>query len=128
MGFFGFNKKRVIVIDDDPLLRQMLSMFVEEMGYEVQAADNGKSGIQLALEHLPVLILLDIQMPEMSGYDTLAYLKKNKKVSSIPVIMVTAERELGVVERCLQAGAKDFIQKPFDLDVVRTKIERVLAG
>jgi len=103
-------------------------MFFQEIGYEVLEASNGKQGIQVAVEEAPVLILLDINMPEMMGYETLSYLKGNPKTAPIPVVMVTGQSELESVERCLDAGAKDYIQKPFELLQVKAKIERVLAG
>ena len=128
MGFFGSAKKKVLLIDDDPLPRTMLGMFFQEIGFEVLEAGNGRQGIQVALAESPALILCDINMPEMTGFETLSYLQGNPKTQPIPVVMVTAHGELEAVERCLGAGARDYIQKPFELLAVKAKVERVLGA
>ncbi len=128
MGLFGSDKKKVLIIDDDPMPRSMLGMFFQEIDFEVLEASDGKQGIQVAIENTPAIILLDINMPGMMGYETLAYLKQNPKTASIPVVMVTAQSELDAVERCLETGAVDYIQKPFELLQVKLKIEKLIAG
>lgn len=128
MEFFGSDKKKVLLIDDDPMPRSLLGMFFQEIDYDVLEASDGKQGIQMANENSPAIILLDINMPGMMGYETLEFLKNNPKTAQIPVVMVTAQSELDAVERCLEAGATDYIQKPFELTRVKEKIERILAG
>jgi CheY-like chemotaxis protein len=128
VGLFGSDKKKVLLIDDDPMPRSMLGMFFQEIGYEVLEASDGKQGIQVAVEGAPVLILCDINMPGMTGIETLQYLQGNPKTKPIPVIMVTAHGELDAVERCLESGARDYIQKPFDLMTVKSKVERALGA
>jgi len=128
MGWFsGEKKRRVLIIDDEVSLRTMIGMFFQEMGFEVLEASSGDHGIQIAEEKSPDIILLDIMMPGMSGVDTLRYLRELPQTRKTPIIMVTAKRMVEDVERCLEAGANDFVQKPFQMPDLLSKIERILS-
>ncbi|HBL17278.1 MAG: hypothetical protein A2X36_00160 [Elusimicrobia bacterium GWA2_69_24] len=127
MGFFGSNRKRkVLLIDDEVSTRTMMAMFFEELGFAVAEASSGDHGIQVADDESPDIILLDIMMPGLSGFDTLRYFRGNPKTQATPIIMVTARDLVEDVEHCLEGGANDFIQKPFDLQTLRSKVEKFL--
>ncbi len=111
----------VLVIDDDPATRDLISRFLEREGFAVQTASDGASGLSLARELRPCAILLDVMMPGVDGWTVLATLKADLKLAAIPVIMVT-----GVNERSLaySLGAADYLTKPVEWDRLRQLMER----
>ncbi|MBI5594830.1 MAG: response regulator [Elusimicrobia bacterium] len=119
------RQRIVLVVDDDPRSRDMLAMFFEGSGWEALQAPDGRLGLELAREKEPDLILLDIDMPLMSGTRTLALLRAEAKTAKTPVVMVTARSTLTDVEVCLKAGANDYLCKPFEIDHLRHKLERL---
>lgn len=125
MGLFG-GKKRVLVVDDEASTRNMLMMLLEDSGYEVLEAAAGDTAVAEATEQVPDLIILDINLPQFTGIQVLHLLRGNPKTKSIPVVMCTAHDTLEDVERCLAAGANDYIQKPFDLKGVLAKVRKYL--
>lgn len=106
--------KRILVIDDLPENVFMLQDRLENEGYEVITAYDGKTGIAKAISDMPDLILLDVMMPEMSGIEVCKNLKQNPATADIPVIIVTAKSSAEDAKEGLEAGAFDYIKKPFD--------------
>ena len=106
--------KRILVIDDLPENVFMLQDRLEHEGYEVLTAYDGKSGIQKAQTELPDLILLDIMMPDINGIEVCKILVKDKNTSDIPIILVTAKTGAEDTKDGLDAGAFDYIKKPFN--------------
>ncbi|MBI3300210.1 MAG: response regulator [Elusimicrobia bacterium] len=123
---FGGGKKRsVLIVDDDVSARTMLAMFFTETGWAVREASNGQLGVDMALAETPDIILLDVDMPVMTGPDALLLLRSNPKLNAVPIMMVTARGTLDDVERCLMQGANDFISKPFELLRLKAKVEKL---
>ena len=106
--------KKILVVDDLPENVFMLQDRLEHEGYEVLTAYNGKTAIEKAITILPDLILLDVIMPEMSGLIVLEKLKEYSSTSNIPVILVTAKSGAEDIKEGLEAGAFDYIKKPFN--------------
>jgi two-component system cell cycle response regulator len=106
--------KKILVVDDLPENVFMLQDRLEREGYEVLTAYNGKTAIEKAISILPDLILLDVIMPEMSGLVVLEKLKEYSSTSNIPVILVTAKSGAEDIKEGLEAGAFDYIKKPFN--------------
>ena len=106
--------KKILVIDDLPENVFLLQDRLEHEGYEVLTAYDGKSGIQKAQTELPDLILLDIMMPDINGIEVCKILVKDKNTSNIPVILVTAKTGAEDTKEGLDAGAFDYIKKPFN--------------
>ena len=124
---FGKEKKRrVLIVDDDVNTRTMIGMFFEEVGWDVREASNGQLGVDAATADPPDLIVLDCDMPVLTGPDALVFLQGNAKTKSVPVLMVTARGTLDDVEACLSRGARDFIQKPLDLRRFQEKIDKIV--
>ncbi len=110
-----FNKvKRILVIDDLPENVYMLQDRLEHEGYEVLTAYDGKGGIEKAREELPDLILLDVMMPDINGFEVCKTLVNYEQTSNIPIILVTAKTDAEDTKVGLDAGAFDYIKKPFN--------------
>ncbi|MFH2201760.1 MAG: response regulator [Elusimicrobiota bacterium] len=122
------RRKKVLIVDDDANIRGMLAMLFAEQDIRILEAARGDEAVKLAQEELPALIVLDINLPGMTGLDALTLLRAGEKTRDIPIIMCTAHDTLDAVERCLQAGANDYIQKPFDLQHVLAKVRPFLGG
>ena len=114
---------KILIIEDDIYLQHTTSEFLEEEGYEVVSASNGVEGIQVAVEELPDIILCDIAMPKLNGYEVFKFLNENSSTASIPFVFLTAKTEKEDVRAGMQLGADDYITKPFDFDELLTAIK-----
>ena len=106
--------KRILVIDDLPENVFMLQDRLEHEGYEVLTAYNGKSGIEKAQNEVPDLILLDVMMPDINGFEVCKTLVSDSRTSDIPIILVTAKTDAEDIKEGLDAGANDYIKKPIN--------------
>ena len=106
--------KTILLIEDNNDIRENTCELLELEGYKVILALNGKTGLILAIEHLPDLILCDIMMPEPNGYEVFKYLQDNAATRVIPFIFLTASAEKKDVAIGLEMGASGYIRKPFD--------------
>lgn len=128
MLFFGKGeKKTILIVDDDVSVRTMLGMLFQSQDYEVLEASSGDQGVRMAVEKLPDAIILDVMLPQISGFEVLRVLRSDPKLAKTPIVMCTARDTLDDVERCLSSGANDYIQKPFDLKNVLGKIQKLIA-
>jgi adenylate cyclase len=112
----------ILVVDDNAANRDMLERRLMREGHRVVTAPNGVAALELALTHEFDLILLDLIMPEMSGFDVLRRLKAAERTGHIPVIVISALDELDSVVRCIEAGAEDYLTKPFNPTLLRARI------
>lgn len=120
---------RILVIEDEPSLRKLIKTNFAASGYEVVTASDGEEGLNLAKEERPDLILLDIRMPGMSGWDVLIALKTNPKVKKVPVIIMTASApEESEQYKMRSMRAAGYLVKPFGVDVMLSKVKETLAG
>ena len=120
--------KKILIIEDNPDVRENLAEILMLGGYETVTAENGKSGVEKALETLPDLILCDIMMPELDGYGVLHILSRQPKVSDVPFIFLTAKAEKEDFRRGMSLGADDYITKPFDdvalLQTIESRLQK----
>jgi signal transduction histidine kinase len=112
----------LLVVDDDAANREVLSRRLERQGHEVRTASSGSDAMRILGEAAFDLVLLDIMMPEMDGYEVLGRIKADSRLQNIPVIMISALNELQSVVRCIEAGAEDYLTKPFNATLLKARI------
>jgi adenylate cyclase len=112
----------VLVVDDIEMNRDMLCSLLEVDGHKTAVAENGRLALELIKANRFDLVLLDVMMPEMNGYEVLEYLKSDHALRDIPVIVLSALDEIGSVVRCIELGAEDYLPKPFDPVLLRARI------
>jgi two-component system cell cycle response regulator DivK len=118
--------KRILYIEDNPENRLLMRRVLMAEGYIVEEASDGNSGLQKAAESPPDLILMDINLPEIDGYEVTARLKQLPNMVGVPIIAVTANVMKGDREKTLAAGCDGYIQKPIDIDLLPSQIESFL--
>ncbi|MGB1288642.1 MAG: response regulator, partial [Aggregatilineales bacterium] len=107
---------RLLLVEDDFDVAEMLLMYFQSIGYEVFHADTGKEGIEIARTRFPNLILLDVMLPDMDGYDICLHLRKMSLTKFIPTLFLTQKDGRTSKVRGLELGADDYITKPFSLN------------
>ncbi len=120
--------KKILLIEDNPEIRENMGEILELANYEVLSAADGKAGVELAIRHLPDLIICDIMMPVLDGYGVLHMLHKNDKLQHIPFIFLTAKSERSEIRKGMELGADDYITKPFDgtelLNAIESRLKK----
>jgi CheY-like chemotaxis protein len=117
---------RVLLVEDNEMNRDMLSRRLEKRGFEIVLAADGEQGVDLAATSNPDLILLDMSLPVMDGWEAARHLKANGETAAIPIIALTAHALAGDQEKALEAGCDDYDTKPVDLKRLLGKIEGLL--
>jgi DNA-binding response OmpR family regulator len=109
----------VLVVDDDPVILKLLEVNFEMEGFEVVRAADGAEGLERARAVLPDIVVLDVMMPRMTGYEVAKALREDDETAHIPIIFVTARAQSSDVERGMELGVDDYVTKPFDpLDLI----------
>ena len=116
-------KGTLLVIEDDARLVEALKLYLSNAGYEVITAANGLEGLQKMYAHRPALIILDVMMPKMDGWETC---RRIREVSGVPIIMLTARGQESEKVKGLKLGADDYVAKPFSLRELEARVEAVL--
>jgi DNA-binding response OmpR family regulator len=117
------KKTYIMVVDDEPLITKLVEAILQEAGYFVTTANNGNAALEMLEKNVPDLILLDIRMPGLDGYQVLEIIRKT---SDVPVLMVTAVHEEEAVARTLDLGADNFIEKPFLPRILEARVKAAL--
>jgi DNA-binding response OmpR family regulator len=115
--------QRVLVADDDPHIRQLLEVTLRGDGYEVICASNGHDLVRLAQERVPSLILVDLMMPQMDGYEAIRQMRNDTRTAHIPMLILTARSRSGDVVIGFETGADDYIAKPFDIGELLARVK-----
>lgn len=118
---------RILLVEDNEMNRDMLSRRLARRGFEVLIAENGQAGIDLTLSEKPDLVLMDMSLPVMDGWEATRRLKADPDTSAIPVIALTAHAMASDRDLALEAGCDDYDSKPVDLPRLLGKIEQLLA-
>ncbi|WP_390896873.1 response regulator [Rubinisphaera margarita] len=117
---------RILIADDNPQNRELIDAYLGEEDYEIAMAEDGQATLEQVAAFQPDLILLDIMMPKMSGFEVCHQLKRDEKTKSIPVLIVTALRDSADIEKAVEAGADDFLSKPIHRLELLTRVRSLL--
>ena len=116
----------ILVVDDDPLLQEVLKTKLERSGYIVAVAEDGEVALDYISQKLPDLVLLDIKMPGMDGYEVCKRLRADEKTKALPILMLTAYGGLNHVIKGMESGADDYISKPYEIEEVLVRVRSLL--
>jgi CheY-like chemotaxis protein len=119
-------QQRLLIVDDNAMNRDMLARRLEREGYHITTAAGGLQALELLGQEKFDLVLLDILMPDMDGYEVLERLKSNDATRQLPVIMLTAVNEVESVKHCIDLGAEDYLIKPFNAVLLKSRIAATL--
>ncbi|MCL2624284.1 MAG: response regulator transcription factor [Planctomycetaceae bacterium] len=119
-------KKNILLIEDEADIREMIRLRLKKEGFDVLTADSGEAGLALVLERRPDLVLLDLMLPIMSGFEVLRKIKAERTVSRVPILIVSARGEESDIVVGLELGADDFVTKPFTMTVLIARINALL--
>ena len=117
---------KILIAEDERDIRDLITFTLRFAGHEVIAAANGEEAYNLALEHLPDLILMDVRMPKMTGYEACKALKQEPTTMYLPVVFLSAKGQEAEVQTGLDAGAVEYILKPFSPDQLTERVQAIL--
>jgi type II secretory ATPase GspE/PulE/Tfp pilus assembly ATPase PilB-like protein/ActR/RegA family two-component response regulator len=116
-------RKSVLIADDEPITRTLVKLLLERDGYTVIEAQNGQEAVELAVRHTPQLIVMDLNMPKMDGYEAISQIRRVQGLESTPIVVVTMEDSAKVADQVLALGADDYIMKPFEPSVLTARVK-----
>jgi CheY-like chemotaxis protein len=117
-------KNKVLIIDDEPSNIFALAAVLRSKGWQIASATHADEGLKLLNNDKNIgVVLLDMMMPDTDGYETISLIRKEETIKSLPVIAVTAQAMVGDREKCLEAGANDYVSKPIDVDRLLTLLD-----
>lgn len=120
------GKPLILIADDDPDILALVSFRLERAGYEVVQARNGEEAVQVALARRPDLAVLDVMMPLIDGYEATRRLRQHEETSRMPIILLTARVQEEDIARGFDAGADDYVKKPFSPQELGSRVQAVL--
>lgn len=118
--------KKILVAEDEPDIRGLIVFSLQYAGFEVIEVANGEDAVQKAIEEKPDLVLLDVRMPKMSGYEACEVLKEDPETATIPVVFLSARGQEAEIRRGMDLGAEEYILKPFAPDELYRRVEGIL--
>jgi CheY-like chemotaxis protein len=119
------ERLRVLAADDDPITRMLVKLLLEREQFEVLEAANGRDAIEIATRERPDLLIVDLHMPEADGYEAITALRRDLSLAMMPILVLTSEEGPGIEHRVLELGADDYMIKPFDPDVLLSRVHAV---
>ena len=118
---------KILIAEDEPDIRDLVAFTLRFAGYEVVAGNNGEEAVQMASREFPDLILLDVRMPRMTGYDACRAIKANPELKDIPVVFLSAKGQESEIQTGLDAGAEEYLLKPFAPDQLTDRVRAILS-
>ena len=118
---------KILIAEDERDIRDLITFTLRFANYDVIAASNGEEAVTLARKEIPDLILMDVRMPRMTGYEACAAIKAEKTLENIPIIFLSAKGQDSEIQAGLQAGATEYLLKPFAPDQLTERIQAILA-
>ncbi|MGB9597419.1 MAG: response regulator transcription factor [Candidatus Poribacteria bacterium] len=122
------GKRKILIVDDEADITDTLSFMLQARNFDVVTANNGKEGLAKVKKEHPDLVILDISMPEMDGYNVCNKLRQDNETKDIPIIMLTAKGETEAVIKSYESGANDYVVKPFNLSTLISRINNCLTN
>ncbi len=119
-------RKKILIVEDIPGLIHILELEVQRLGYETILASNGEEAVEMAIAQLPNLIMMDIMLPEMDGFEAARQIREDPHTRAIPIIAVTALSSRKDKKKCLESGCDDYLSKPFTASQLSSSITRLL--
>ncbi len=116
----------VLVVDDLELLRSLVTMFLGELGYQAHSVENTATARQWLAENVPLLVVLDVMLPDGNGLDLCRWIRSQPRLAAVPVLIMTAIKDDETFMDAMEQGAMDYIKKPMDLETFKNKIDRLL--
>ena len=120
-----FSKKSIVAVDDSGIVLKMLTKVLGEK-YDLHAFSGGKRALQFLKDRTPNLIILDIDMPEINGYEMLKMIKEKEHLQDVPVIFLTSNNDKSHVVKAVAGGAKDYVVKPIDEEILTAKVQAAM--
>lgn len=120
------KKSKILIVEDDLDVAEMLNAYLGVQGYQVLAANFGENGVRLCIEERPDLVILDIRLPDIDGYEVARRLRSDRRTKNIPIIFLTEKRDRADRLQGLELGADDYITKPFDIQELRLRVRNSL--
>jgi DNA-binding response OmpR family regulator len=118
---------KILIAEDEPDIRDLVAFTLRFAGYEVVAGSNGEEAVQIAKQELPDLILLDVRMPRMTGYEACKLIKADSKLRDVPVVFLSAKGQESEIRDGMDAGAEEYLLKPFAPDQLTERVRSILA-
>ncbi len=118
---------KILIAEDEPDIRELVAFMLRFAGYEVLAATNGEEAVQTASREIPDLILMDVRMPRMTGYDACRLMKANPDLHDVPVVFLSAKGQESEIQSGLEAGAEEYLLKPFSPDELTNRVRAILS-
>jgi DNA-binding response OmpR family regulator len=117
---------KILIAEDERDIRDLITFTLQFAGYEVMSASNGEEAVSKARQETPDLILMDVRMPRMTGYEACAVMKADPRLKNVPIIFLSAKGQDSEIQTGLQAGAEEYLLKPFAPDQLTQRIQAVL--
>jgi CheY-like chemotaxis protein len=118
---------KILIAEDEPDIRELVAFTLRFAGHEVVAGANGEEAVLLASQEMPDLILMDVRMPRMTGYDACRVMKASPSLKDIPVVFLSAKGQDSEIQTGLEAGAEEYLLKPFAPDQLTDQVKAILA-
>lgn len=123
-----YQGKKILIVDDSAVERQLLKEMIDDLGFIILEAENGESGVKMALEFNPQLILMDVVMPGINGFQATKQITNNEKLKGVPVIMCTSKNQETDKSWGARQGAKAYVVKPINKEELREHINKLLSN
>jgi two-component system alkaline phosphatase synthesis response regulator PhoP len=121
------SSPRILVADDEPALLRLLELVLGRRGYMIQGVTNGNAAVEVLKTESPDLVILDVMMPGLDGYEVLTFIRETPRLEGLPVVMLTARAQLDDIQRGLTLGADAYLAKPFDPEELLSVVESLLS-
>ncbi len=118
---------KILIAEDEPDIRELVAFMLRFAGYEVVAAANGEEAVQAATRDIPDLVLMDVRMPRMTGYDACRIMKADPTLHDVPVVFLSAKGQEAEIQSGLEAGAEEYLLKPFSPDELTNRVRAILS-